>query len=118
MLGHTEDSPGFARNLTYIVHADITDIHPDGVVRHEKFTSFCYAGNLPGFCMNVNKHGFVFTMNLVDPVGIRPYKTRERIIFSLNIVKIFKIIIIFSSSFSDESSAFREQFRRSDDNPS
>ena len=77
VLGHTEDAKANAVSNCYVIHADISDTDEDGEEIHEKFSSFCYAGNLPGFCMSVNKHGFVYTMNLLNPIGIHPYKTRK-----------------------------------------
>lgn len=65
MLGHTEDAVKAANYHCYVVHADITETC-DGVEHREKFSSLCYAGHLPGFCMSVNQHGFVFSINVIE----------------------------------------------------
>lgn len=74
IIGHTEDAYPAADKHCYIVHADITDSE-GGQVRHEKFSSLCYAGHLPGFCMNVNVHGLVYTINIIEPIRVHPHKT-------------------------------------------
>jgi len=77
VIGHTEDALPAAFNHCYVVHAHIVDVDESqpGKVREEKFSSLCYAGHLPGFCMNVNWHGFVYTINIIEPVTVRPNKT-------------------------------------------
>ncbi len=79
MLGHTEDFVPSALHNCYVIHADITDTDVDGNKHNEKFTSFCYPGSLPGYCMNVNRHGLVFTINTILPSGIHPNKTRKKL---------------------------------------
>lgn len=76
MLGHTEDAFPAAMNHCYVVHADITELD-GGVLRHEKFSSLCYAGHLPGFCMNVNQHGLVFSINVIEALRVHHDKTRK-----------------------------------------
>lgn len=77
VLGHTEDALEVADNHCYIIHADITD-SIDGFEYREKFSALCYAGHLPGFCMSVNQHGLVFTINVVQPTHIHADKTRNK----------------------------------------
>jgi len=50
-------------------------VEGDKVLREEKFSSLCYAGHLPGFCMNVNHNGFVYSINVVQPINVIPNKT-------------------------------------------
>ena len=76
-IGHTEDAFPAALNHCYIVHADIRHVEDGNVVYEEKFSSLCYAGHLPGFCMNFNKHGFVFTINVIEALHVLPVKTRK-----------------------------------------
>lgn len=71
VLGHTEDAFPAAHNHLYVVHADITE----KCGRRERFSSLCYAGHLPGFCMNVNEHGLVYTINIIEPVHVYNNKT-------------------------------------------
>lgn len=71
-MGHTEDAFPAAHNHLYVVHADITE----KCGRRERFSSLCYAGHLPGFCMNVNEHGLVYTINIIEPVHVYNNKTR------------------------------------------
>lgn len=72
ILGHTEDAFPAAHNHLYVVHADILE----ECGRHERFSSLCYAGHLPGFCMNVNEHGLVYTINIIEPTRVHHNKTR------------------------------------------
>ena len=51
-------------------------------VNKEHFTALCYAGHLPGFCMGFNRHGFVFTINVIRPIDLIVGKTRK-LIFSV-----------------------------------
>lgn len=74
-LCHTEDAFPAALNHCYIVHAHIIEMEGDKTVCEEKFSSLCYAGHLPGFCMNVNQHGFVYSINVVEPVRVLHNKT-------------------------------------------
>jgi hypothetical protein len=32
---------------------------------------------LPGFCMNINEHGLVYTINIIEPVRVHNNKTRN-----------------------------------------
>jgi hypothetical protein len=59
-------------NHIYIVNAHVTEYHP-----HEVFTSFCYAGFLPGFAMSYNHHGLVFSVNIISAKTLVKGKTRE-----------------------------------------
>ena len=77
VLAHTEDAFPAALNHCYIVHAHITEVQGDTVLREEKFSALCYAGHLPGFCMNVNHNGLVFAINVIEPVKVLHNKTRE-----------------------------------------
>ena len=96
MLGHTEDFVPSALHNCYVIHADITDTDVDGNKHNEKFTSFCYPGSLPGYCMNVNQHGLVFTINTILPSGIYPNKTRKNY-FNLLIYAFLLIVPVFVS---------------------
>lgn len=60
-------------NRCYVVHADIID----ATGRQEKFSALCYAGHLPGFCMTVNDHGLVYSINIIEPVRVMRNKTRR-----------------------------------------
>jgi len=60
IIGHTEDALAEVLNHTYIVDAEINDGDS-----HETFTSFCYAGMLPGYAMGFNHHGLVFSINIL-----------------------------------------------------
>lgn len=82
-IGHTEDAFPPAFNHCYIVHADIRQVEED-VIYEETFSSLCYAGHLPGFCMNFNKYGFVFTINVIEALDILSNKTRTIIYTSIN----------------------------------
>lgn len=46
-------------------------------VVEEKFTSLCYAGHLPGYTMNYNHHGLIFSINTLSAKVLRGGKTRE-----------------------------------------
>lgn len=74
-LCHTEDAFPAALNHCYVVHAHIIEAEGDKVLREEKFSSLCYAGHLPGFCMNVNHNGFVYSINVVEPIKVAYNKT-------------------------------------------
>ncbi len=89
MLGHTEDAFPAADNHLYIVHADIRE----ECGRRERFSSLCYAGHLPGFCMNVNEHGFVYTINIIEPVRVHQNKTRT-LVSILGIYKEAELIFL------------------------
>ncbi len=78
ILGHTEDALPPANHHCYVIHADITDSEA-GVLRHEKFSALCYAGHLPGFCMNINTHGFVYSINVIEALRVHPDKTRNNL---------------------------------------
>lgn len=43
----------------------------------ERFTSLCYAGQLPGYTMGFNEHGQVFTINTLSPKNLKPGHTRK-----------------------------------------
>lgn len=46
-------------------------------VKEERFMSLCYAGHLPGYTMNYNHHGLVFSINTLSAEVLRSGKTRE-----------------------------------------
>lgn len=82
VLGHTEDALPPALHHCYVVHAEIIESE-GGAVRHEKFSSLCYAGHLPGFCMSVNQHGLVFSINVIEALRVHPDKTRISVLLCL-----------------------------------
>jgi len=70
LLGHTEDALDEVLNHIYLVSATICD-----GTSNEVFTSLCYAGYLPGFCMSYNQHGFVYSINVLFPHAVQPGKS-------------------------------------------
>lgn len=79
ILGHTEDALAEMLNHVYFVSARITSEEPQGRwgVKEEHFTALCYAGHLPGYCMNANKHGLVFSINTLNARDLFPGRTRK-----------------------------------------
>lgn len=79
ILGHTEDALSEVLNHFYIVSAHIISDSPQGKynVTEEKFTSLCYAGHLPGYTMNYNHHGLVFSINTLSANNLNSGKTRK-----------------------------------------
>lgn len=79
ILGHTEDASRDSLNTFYIVSAHIISKEPEGRhgVLEEKFTSLCYAGQLPGYTMSYNNHGLVFTINTLVARKLNARKTRK-----------------------------------------
>ncbi|XP_044749400.1 uncharacterized protein LOC123310085 [Coccinella septempunctata] len=77
ILGHTEDALSDTLNHFYFVSAHIISDKPQGRwnVKEEKFTSLCYAGHLPGYTMNYNHHGLVFSINTISATNLQPGKT-------------------------------------------
>ncbi|XP_017779046.1 PREDICTED: uncharacterized protein LOC108564492 [Nicrophorus vespilloides] len=77
VLGHTEDAFNVALNNYYFVSAHIITEKPQGKwgVTEERFTSLCYAGHLPGYTMNYNHHGLVFSINTLSAAKLHPGKT-------------------------------------------
>ncbi|XP_066250058.1 beta-alanyl-dopamine/carcinine hydrolase [Euwallacea similis] len=82
LLGHTEDALATTLNHYYFVSAHIISDQPQGKwgVKEEKFTSLCYAGHLPGYTMNYNHHGLVFSVNTLFCTRLRPGKTPRHFI--------------------------------------
>lgn len=78
-MGHTEDALDVTLNRFYFVSAHIISDKPQGKwgVTEEKFTSLCYAGHLPGYTMNYNHHGLVFSINTLTAKHLRSGKTRK-----------------------------------------
>lgn len=76
VIGHTEDALGLTLTHFYFVSAHIISDKPEGKwgVKEEKFTSLCYAGHLPGYTMNCNHHGLVFTINTLNAKRLLPGK--------------------------------------------
>ncbi|KAL7633543.1 UNVERIFIED_CONTAM: hypothetical protein RMT77_016076 [Armadillidium vulgare] len=76
-LGHTEDALPGTLNHMYILSAHIKEDTPQGKwkTKEERFTAFCYAGHLPGFCMGYNHHGFVYSVNVIFPKNVLAGKT-------------------------------------------
>ncbi|XP_033240544.1 uncharacterized protein [Drosophila pseudoobscura] len=77
LLGHTEDALTETLNHYYFVDAHIISDKPQGKynVKEEHFMSLCYAGHLPGYTMNQNYHGLVFTINTSSAELLRSGKT-------------------------------------------
>lgn len=48
----------------------------------ERFTSLCYAGHLPGYAMNYNHHGLIFSINTLSANTLYSGKTRKLFINS------------------------------------
>lgn len=82
LLGHTEDALPGTLNHFYFVSAHIISDKPEGKwgVQEEKFTSLCYAGHLPGYTMNYNHHGLVFSINTLSARDLQPGKTPRHFI--------------------------------------
>lgn len=49
-------------------------------VKEERFMSLCYAGHLPGYTMNYNHHGLIFSINTLSAKKLYPGKTRKYLI--------------------------------------
>jgi predicted secreted protein len=79
-LGHTEDALSENLNNYYFVSAHIISESPEGKykVTEERFTSLCYAGHLPGYTMNYNHHGLVFSINTLSAAKLNSGKTRKK----------------------------------------
>ncbi|EDW26055.1 GL22418, partial [Drosophila persimilis] len=79
LLGHTEDALTETLNHYYFVDAHIISDKPQGKynVKEEHFMSLCYAGHLPGYTMNQNYHGLVFSINTISAELLRSGKTRD-----------------------------------------
>lgn len=79
ILAHTEDALEATLNHWYMVSAHIVSETPQGRygVVEERYTSLCYAGHLPGYTMNYNHHGLVFSINTLSAKHLRSGKTRE-----------------------------------------
>lgn len=77
LIGHTEDSLQDVLNHFYFVSAHIREETPQGryQVTEERFTSLCYAGQLPGYTMSYNHHGLVMTINTLSAKFLRAGKT-------------------------------------------
>lgn len=79
ILGHTEDAHSDYLNNFYFVSAHIINEKPEGKwqVTEERFTSLCYAGHLPGYTMNYNHHGLVFSINTLSAKRLNSGKIRK-----------------------------------------
>lgn len=77
LIGHTEDSLQDVLNHFYFVSAHIVGELPQGRygVTEERFTSLCYAGQLPGYTMSYNHHGLIFTINTLSAKHLKSGKT-------------------------------------------
>lgn len=95
ILGHTEDALAEALNHFYLVSAHIISETPQGKynVTEERFTSLCYAGHLPGYTMNYNHHGLVFTINTLSAKHLHSGRTRK--ILFLKLILILLIIFFY-----------------------
>jgi len=82
LLGHTEDALPDTLNHIYLVNARIEEETPQGKygTKEEAFTALCYAGHLPGFCMGFNRHGLVFSVNVISPAKVLAGKTPRHIL--------------------------------------
>ncbi|KAG5684573.1 hypothetical protein PVAND_013798 [Polypedilum vanderplanki] len=82
ILGHTEDALSENLNNYYFVSAHIISDEPQGKykVKEERFTSLCYAGHLPGYTMNYNHHGLVFSINTLSARKLNSGKTPRHFI--------------------------------------
>ncbi|XP_065364743.1 beta-alanyl-dopamine/carcinine hydrolase [Calliphora vicina] len=76
VLAHTEDALTETLNHYYFVVAHIINDTPQGKynVKEERFMSLCYAGHLPGYTMNYNHHGLVFSINTLSAEVLRSGK--------------------------------------------
>lgn len=72
LLGHNEDTMANMLNHFYFVSAHIIEEDPQGRygMKEERFTSLCYAGQLPGYTMSHNKHGLIFAINALNPIQL------------------------------------------------
>ena len=77
LIGHNEDTLAEVLNYFYFVSAHIIETCPQGKygVKEERFTSLCYAGQLPGYTMSYNHHGFIFTINTLSAKRLNGGKT-------------------------------------------
>ncbi|XP_055909851.1 beta-alanyl-dopamine/carcinine hydrolase [Eupeodes corollae] len=82
VLAHTEDALTETLNHYYFVVAHIINDTPQGKynVQEERFMSLCYAGHLPGYTMNYNHHGLVFSINTLSAEFLRSGKTPRHFI--------------------------------------
>lgn len=82
ILAHTEDALSEVLNHYYFVSAHIVSEGPQGRynVTEERFTSLCYAGHLPGYTMNYNHHGLVFSINTLSAARLHGGKTPRHFI--------------------------------------
>lgn len=82
ILAHTEDALSEVLNHYYFVSAHIVSDSPQGRynVTEERFTSLCYAGHLPGYTMNYNHHGLVFSINTLSAARLHGGKTPRHFI--------------------------------------
>ncbi|XP_054729751.1 beta-alanyl-dopamine/carcinine hydrolase [Anastrepha obliqua] len=82
ILAHTEDALTATLNHYYFVVAHIINDTPQGKhkVKEEHFMSLCYAGHLPGYTMNYNHHGLVFTINTLAASDLKSGKTPRHFI--------------------------------------
>ncbi|XKL59559.1 hypothetical protein PGB90_000575 [Kerria lacca] len=79
ILGHTEDANANTLGYFYLVSAHIIENEPQGKWKttEERFISLCYAGHLPGFTMNYNQHGLVYSINVIHARQVYQPKTPE-----------------------------------------
>jgi hypothetical protein len=64
-MGHNEDGSLIANTTSYIIDAEVT---PDGSNETEKFTAFCYAGQLCSTAFGYSETaGKVFSANALFP---------------------------------------------------
>ncbi|GAQ77712.1 hypothetical protein KFL_000020730 [Klebsormidium nitens] len=64
VVGHNEDAAASVRGHTYLVYATL----PDGA----SYTAFTYSGELCCPAFGFNSHGMAFSLNAVNPTGVKP----------------------------------------------
>ena len=97
LLGHNEDALAETLGHFYFVSAHVVNSEPKGKWKttEEKFTSLCYAGMLPGFTMSYNRHGFVFSINVIRVKNMQSGKTRESSL-EKNLKTFTKLLLLLS----------------------
>lgn len=90
-MAHTEDALQEVLNHFYIVSAHIKSDTPQGKyqVKEEKFTSLCYAGQLPGYTMSYNSNGLVYSINTLFARDLRSGKMRMYSYIRLHFITYF-----------------------------
>uniref|UniRef100_T1J874 Peptidase C45 hydrolase domain-containing protein n=1 Tax=Strigamia maritima TaxID=126957 RepID=T1J874_STRMM len=81
-LLHNEDTSASVINRGYMICAHITEAESLGKheTKEENFIAYCYPGLIPGNSVNVNHHGFIFTLNALYPELLQLARTPRQII--------------------------------------